>query len=279
MKHLQSFEFETLKLNAQGEEVRRYTKTGQCYLAELGTNGHLEMVSIPAGTFLMGSDEAEGDADERPQHEVTLKSFFISKFLITQAQWRVVAQLPKINMDLFAAPAYFPGDQLPVEQVTWAEAREFCARLAAHSQQAYTLPSESQWEYACRAGTQTAFAFGENISSQISNYDGGCPYLDAPQEISRSRTLIVGELGVANEFGLYDMHGNVWEWCLDVWHDNYEGAPTDGSAWLQGGQPALRVVRGGSWDYPAYGCRAAFRDRANPTIRSPFNGLRVVINL
>ncbi|KAF0236227.1 MAG: sulfatase-modifying factor protein, partial [bacterium] len=237
----------------------------------------LEMVYIPKGEFLMGSDE--GDKDEKPQHLVSIPSFFIGKYLITQAQWQVVANWPKVSQDLDPQNAFFKGDLLPIEQVSWHDAIEFCQRLSQKTGHYYRLPSEAEWEYAARAGTTTPFSFGQTVTARLANFDGSSPYGLARKSIYRTSTTEVGSLANPNLFGLYDMHGNVWEWCQDIWHDNYDGAPTDEQPWDTGEKPTLKVLRGGSWDYSGYGCRSAFRDRATAHIRSPFNGLRVVLNI
>jgi len=205
----------------------------------------LDMVEIPAGKFLMGSPpEEEGRYDdEGPQHEVTLKAFLMSRTPITQAQWRAVAGFPKVNRDLDPDPSYFKGDNLPVEQVDWREAMEFCARLSQHSGKNYTLPSEAQWEYACRAGTTTRFSQGDTITTNEANFDGAYVPVDSDQEVYdyRAETTPVG-MFAPNAWGLCDMHGNVWEWCLDDWHSNYEGAPTDGTAWMEGNRLGKSVA-------------------------------------
>jgi formylglycine-generating enzyme required for sulfatase activity len=273
---LENFVYKVVTLNAQGKVIARAKRKSYFFVEALDNEIKLELVEIPAGEFIMGSPETEGDHDERPLHKVMLKSFFMGKYQITQAQWRVVANWPKVARDLNPAPAFFQGDDLPVEQIFWLDAQEFCARLSKHSGRNYRLPSEAEWEYACRAGSTTPFAFGETITAKIVNYDGSSPYGLAPQGMYRNKTVPVGSLGIANRFGLYDMHGNVWEWCLDIWHDNYAGAPNDGSAWQSDGNDSLRILRGGSWDYVGYGCRSAFRDRGKPELTSPFNGFRVV---
>src|SRR5262249_46060073 len=162
---------------------------------------------------------------------------------------------------------------LPVEQVSWQDAVEFCDRLSRKTGKTYRLPSEAEWEYACRAGTKTPFAFGETITPEIVNYNGKYPYGSAPKGIYRQKTTPVGSVGVANGFGLYDMHGNVWEWCQDVWHGNYKGAPTDGSAWESGGDKDIWVVRGGSWIDLGRDCRSAYRDGPGGRLDNP--GFRV----
>jgi formylglycine-generating enzyme required for sulfatase activity/predicted Ser/Thr protein kinase len=238
----------------------------------------LEMAFIPGGTFLMGSPASEEgrDRSEGPQHSVAMQGFYMGKYEVTQAQWRVVAYSPKVGLDLDIEPSNFKGDDLPVENVSWEEATEFCRRLSRMTGREYRLPTEAEWEYAARAGTTTPFAFGETITPEIVNYDGNYPYGSTPKGTFREKTTPVGSLGTANGFGLYDMHGNVWEWCLDYWHDDYSGAPTDGSAWLDGGDSRYRVGRGGSWGNDAGLCRSARRDKNEPTLRDTFTGFRVV---
>ncbi|MEO0827442.1 MAG: SUMF1/EgtB/PvdO family nonheme iron enzyme [Cyanobacteria bacterium J06635_15] len=212
---------------------------------DLGQGITLELVMIPGGSFMMGSPDGQGDDDERPQHKVTIKPFLMGKYPVTQAQWKAVAALPKIERDLKAEPPSFKGNDRPVEKVSWDDAMEFCERLSKQTGREYRLPSEAEWEYACRAGTTTPFYFGESLTSEQANFRGG-------------QTTDVGSYP-ANDFGLHDMHGNVWEWCLDHWHDNYEGVPTEGSAWTEGGDSSRRLLRGGSWSYfPDY-CRSADR--------------------
>ncbi|MBD1856152.1 formylglycine-generating enzyme family protein [Leptolyngbya sp. FACHB-1624] len=248
----------------------------------------LEMVSIPGGSFLMGSpeDELERFSSESPQNSVTVDSFFIGKYPITQAQWRIVAEFEQVNRSLDSDPSRFKGDDRPVEKVSWHDAVEFCDRLSRFTGKAYRLPTEAEWEYACRAGTHTPFHFGETITTDLANYRGtdnkefgrSGSYGDGPTGIYREETIPVGSLGVANNFGLYDMHGNVWEWCQDHWHGNYEGAPPDGSAWidLNADEDAARVLRGGSWlDDPWY-CRSATRFNYDAGIRYSYVGFRVV---
>jgi len=177
---------------------------------------NLEMVAIPAGKFLMGSpeDEEERDKDESPQHEVSVPGFYMGKFAVTQAQWRVVAQLPQINRSLNADPSRFKGDNRPVERVSWDEAQEFCARLSQATGKAYRLPSEAQWEYACRAGSTTPFAFGATLNTDIANYDGNYTYGNSKKGVWREQTVDVGSFP-PNAWGLYEMHGNVWE-CVGM---------------------------------------------------------------
>lgn len=173
-------------------------------------------------------------------------------------------------------PSHFQGSDRPVERVSWNDAVEFCHKLSQRTGQRYRLPSEAEWEYACRAGTATPFHFGETITPDLVNYDGNYPYGEAAKGKYRGETTPVGSFGVANAFGLYDMHGNVWEWCQDVWHENYNGAPTDGRVWESGEDSSRRRLRGGSWFSIARNCRSADRNRNASEIRSGIIGFRVV---
>ena len=277
------------------------------YREDLGGRLALTLVEIPAGSFLMGSplEEPERSDDEGLQHEVKLESFFISQTPITQAQWREVAgwqPLPaeRWGRDLNPDPSHFQYREgqvegevrlfeaeantynRPVEGVSWLDAMEFCNRLSQRTGRTYSLPSEAQWEYACRAGTTTPFHFRDTISPELANYRGDVAYADGPQGVYREQTTPVG-MFPANAWGLYDMHGNVLEWCLDEWHDSYEGAPTDGRAWVDAveGEKSkesvkTKLLRGGSWlSYPWF-CRSAFRRPLRPVDASFNVGFRVV---
>jgi formylglycine-generating enzyme required for sulfatase activity len=199
----------------------------------------------------------------------------MGRYPITQAQWRAVAGLPQVERELDPDPSNFKGDRRPVEQVNWFEAMEFCARLSAHTQRPYTLPSEAQWEYACRSGTTSPFYFGRTLTTDLANYDGNYTYGPGAKGQYREQTTPVGQFGV-NPWGLADMHGNVLEWCEDHWHPSYEGAPSDGSAWITDDANQLRLVRGGSWSYDLVNCRSALRLRFNPDSRNDNLGFRVV---
>ena len=228
------------------------------------------MVSIPGGMFLMGSDikEVESQEDEYPQHLVEIKSFFMSKYLITQQQWNIIANLATVNRELPIEPAYFQGDNLPVERVSWNEAQEFCDRLSQFKNRNYCLPSEAQWEYVCRAKTITPFYFGETINTDLANYSAS----------EFNKTTTVGSFP-PNSFGLHDLHGNVWEWCADYYNGNYQDAPKDGSVWQDEKNDEYRVLRGGSWDsFPQF-CRCASRHWENPNVKDQEFGFRVVFVL
>ncbi|NEO64399.1 MAG: formylglycine-generating enzyme family protein, partial [Moorea sp. SIO4G2] len=212
--------------------INHHWREIQYFAEDLGNGITLDMVAIPDGTFMMGSPETEKGhkKNESPQHQVTVKSFFMGKYPVTQAQWQSVAALPQVNRKLDPNPSRFNGKHRPVERVSWYDAVEFCERLSQYTKRPYRLPSEAEWEYACRAGTTTPFHFGETITTYLANYDGNYDYTYSFGSKGKSvqETTPVGSFGVGNDFGLYDMHGNVWEWCADHWHDNYIGAPTDG---------------------------------------------------
>ena len=273
---LKTFQFETAQINKNGTGIKHITKNAEYFTQDLGNGVLLEMVHIPGGTFLMGSPENEKDrnSSESPQHQVTVPSFFMGKYPVTQKQWRLVAALPKIKIDLEFDPSRFKGDNLPDECVSWNHTQEFCARLSRKTNQTYRLPSEAEWEYACRGGTTTPFYFGETISTELANYDGNYTYGGGAKGEYREKTTEVGKFP-ANPCGLYDMCGNVWEWCQDEWHGNYINAPTDGSAWSNGSNNYMSL-RGGSWfDLPRI-CRSAYRDPFNRGTRSSNIGFRVV---
>ncbi|WP_249096458.1 bifunctional serine/threonine-protein kinase/formylglycine-generating enzyme family protein [Argonema galeatum] len=232
----------------------------QSFTENLGNGVKLDMVYIPAGTFTMGAPSTEKDSGdyERPQHRVTIKAFLMGKYPVTQAQWKAVANLPKVNLDLNSDPSRFKGANRPVEQVSWYDAVEFCDRLSRHTGKTYRLPSEAEWEYACRAGTTTPFYFGETITPELANYNGNYTYGLGAKGKYRQETTPVGSFP-SNAFGLYDLHGNVYEWCADHWHSNYQSAPNDATIWLTSDERSNRLLRGGSWySYPRY-CRSASR--------------------
>jgi formylglycine-generating enzyme required for sulfatase activity len=250
---LKSFEFEFAIVDRTGQVVDRQTRQAQFFNTELGETADLTMVAISGGKFVMGAttNEGQSSAQALPAHWVAVKPFFLSKHPITQAQWQAVTQLPQINRPLLAQPAHFVGDDRPVESVSWLDAVEFCDRLSRHTGQTYRLPSEAEWEYACRAGMGTPFATGHTLTHQFANYNTQFAYAAEPPAAYLPATTAVGSF-CPNGFGLDDMHGNVWEWCADHWHDDYQGAPIQGQAWIKGGQSHLRSLRGGSWaDHPA----------------------------
>jgi formylglycine-generating enzyme required for sulfatase activity len=228
----------------------------------LGYGVILEMVAIPGGKFLMGSPEGEGNYDEKPQHQVTVSPFYTGKYPVTQAQWERVAFLPKVNINLHPKPSCFKGANLPVERVSWHDVKEFCARLSKVTGKVYRLPSESEWEYACRAGTKTTYYFGDTITNILVNYNG-----------KYRQTTDVGKFP-PNTFCLYDMHGNVWEWCEDGWYEYKNNLPINGSAWINRGN--IKMTRGGAWLTNAENCSCAYRNKEFFDKTSSDLGFRVV---
>ena len=257
--------------------LHRYRRTNKSYTEDLGDGVKLTLMLIPSGEFLMGAPEEEpgSQGNERPQHLVEVPQFLMGRYQITQAQWRVVYGYPQIERELNPDPSRFKGDHRPVERVSWEDAQEFCERLSAQTGKEYRLPSEAQWEYCCRAGTKTPFHFGEIITAEIANYNGTGIYNNGPKGEYREQTTEVG-MFPANEWGLHDVHGNVLEWCEDDWHSNYEGAPNDGSAWVEINRKSTRrVLRGGSWFNNPVGCRSACRDHDSRVIRLNGFGFRL----
>jgi eukaryotic-like serine/threonine-protein kinase len=278
------FKFETVSVNDQGNIIERKTGEAEFLAEDLGNDVVLDMVAMPGGSFTMGSPEpkAESFDEEWPQRTVTIQPFYMGKYVITQAQWQAVAKLPQVKQGLKANPSSFKGAKLPVEKVSWNDAVEFCARLSKLKGKIYRLPSEAEWEYACRAGTKTPFYFGETITTALANYRGrDCRsfgsgnYGKGPLGQDRQQTTDVG-IFPPNGFGLYDMHGNVWEWCTDHWHNTYQGAPSDGSAWLSEDNIGNRIQRGGSWKVTPKACRSACRCDGIPAYGCDSGGFRVV---
>jgi len=213
---------------------------------------------IPPGEFMMGSppDEPERDDSEGPQHRVRfVQGFWLAETACTQVQWQAV---------MGENPSRFEGEENPVENVSWNDAQRFIEKInGLHPELELRLPSEAEWEYACRAGTTTRYWFGDEIDHSKANYgqknEGTVPVKRYPR----------------NPWGLYQMHGNVWEWCEDTWHDNYEGAPAYGKPWLTGGDQEHAVLRGGSWLRNGRLLRSACRGYAPRALRRGHFGFRL----
>jgi formylglycine-generating enzyme required for sulfatase activity len=253
---------------------------------DCGKGASLKLVLIPAGEFKMGGDEtpeqvagkcngvpdnmkwdiAAMSQNEQPQHRVKItKPFFMGMYVVTQAQYEAV---------MGVNPSEFKGESNPVETVSWNDAVEFCKKLSAKTGQTIRLPTEAEWEYACRAGTTTPFNTGETISTDQANYNGKHTYGNGRKGEDREKPVAVGSFA-PNGFGLYDMHGNVWEWCQD-WYDEgyYKNSPTDDPPGPESG--VSRVIRGGSWCYDPAGCRSAMRHADPPSVGGNSHGFRVV---
>ncbi len=270
------FFYDVITVDERGNKRSRSQKTANYIRENLGNGVTLDMVMIPGGEFRMGSPVGEGEENEHPQRLVTVKPFAMGKYPVTQAQWKAVAALPQVKRKLPLDPSKFKGGDRPVENVSWYDAIEFCQRLSKKTGRRYRLPSEAEWEYACRAGAATPFHFGPTLTPHLANYTEKSIEDFGFKGHSHEQTTRVGEFKAANGFGLYDMHGNVWEWCMDYWHENYLGAPLDGSAWVSNQDAATRVMRGGSWFNFLEFCRSAYRSRELPGFRNVNFGLRVV---
>ena len=280
---LPEFEFEVVQFDSNGHSVIQETKKNRYFREELGNGVFLDMVYIPGGRFKMGTHWSE-DAmiswlenlknpdfamhlppQDFPSHLVKVPSFLMGRFPVTQMQWTEVSKLPEIRRKISSFPSLISGRNFPVEGISWDDAMEFCDRLSKITNRQYRLPSESEWEYACRAGTNTKFHFGDTVTRSLANctteFECFNPVLtqnkfnftvsvdgrDIPQpEQWEESPIEVGSLKVANNLGLCDMHGGVLEWCSDHFHHHYHGHPTDGSAWIDEGDQNARIVRGGS---------------------------------
>lgn len=262
----------SVKLNDRGEIIDRPPCQGQIFQEDLGNGVLLTMVRIAPGKFVMGSPATEEDSQthEQPQRQVDISEFYLGQTQVTQTQWSAIFNDKSASLNR--------QNRLPAHSMNWLEAIDFCDRLSEKTGRQYRLPSESEWEYACRSHTTTPFAYGDSIIPSVVNYNGEHPYAQAAKGIFRQKATPVATFA-PNLFGLYDMHGNLWEWCLDEWFDSYDGAPTDGSPWgnitVRDGQQ-LRVVRGGSWFSHARICRAASRAGLFALFRHNFYGMRVV---
>ena len=216
----------------------------------------MEFVRIKQGRFLMGAPDGEEESEptEKPQRWVEIaRDFYLGKFVVTQAQYRAVSG---------DSPSHFKGDLLPVENVSWDEAVRFCQTVSAWAKRTLVLPGEAEWEYACRAGTTTPFHFGSALNGDLANCDGNLPYGTAVKGGSKKTTVKVGSYP-ANPWGLYDMHGNVFEWCQDYYR-SYDEMTKEATLILPDRQDEerRRILRGGAWDFGAGACRAAYRFRS-----------------
>ena len=234
----------------------------------------LRMVKIPAGEFLMGSPATETHREEQegPQRSIQIPSFYMGAFAITQRQYMSV---------MGNNPSYFTDEQdrdgadLPAEQITWRDASAFCQQLSDLTGRIYRLPSEAEWEYACRAGTTTPFCFGEKLTTEIANFFADFSFTENIEENYRNASVAVDSFW-PNPFGLYNMHGNIYEWCADDYHDSYQDAPSDGSLWLSDQANASKIMRGGAWFNDTPYCRSAARERNSQTGLSNSFGFRIV---
>ncbi len=276
-------EFTIAKLDKTGN-LRSERGSAQHFMLSLGNGIDLDMVKIPEGTFKMGSpDDEKGRSHNEAQINASVNTFYMSRYPVTQAQWEQVAKLPQIERYLDDKPSTFgenplENTNLPVETISWEEAKEFCDRLTQKCEGTYRLPTEAEWEYACRANTTTPFYFGETITPEVANYDCNYTYqsgqLDKPKEY-RGKTILVNSIRAANDFGLEGMYGNVWEWCDDIYFFDYKDARNNNNA-LNQKEPQIRVIRGGAWNSFPKSCRSAKRNFKPQNIKMNTIGFRVV---
>ncbi|WP_322744719.1 formylglycine-generating enzyme family protein [Cuspidothrix issatschenkoi] len=260
-------QIEVVTVNKFGKIIQRQPHINRYFVEDLGNGVTLEMAVIPGGTFMMGSPENEEGrwTNESPQHQVTVSSFFMGKYPVTEAQYQAI---------MGTNPYGFKGSNRPIESISWNDAVAFCQELSQRAGRNYRLPSEAEWEYACRAGTTTPFHFGETITTDLANYDGKYTYGYGIEGINREETTVISNFRIANNFGLYDMHGNIWEWCLDDWVDSYNNALTNGNAMTN--SSLFKVLRGGSWFNNPADCRSARRFFYVANCAYSVSGFRVV---
>ena len=257
----------------EAAEITLRTESVSMYFVEVvASEPAIEMTQIPGGSFLMGSDDRP---QEQPIHRVTVPTFFLGTYEVTRGQWRKVSLLQRVHGELgriyrlSSMPEEFEN-QLPVDGVRFRDAEEFCERLRRETGRPYRLPTEAEWEYACRAGTSTKYHFGNSISAKVAN----CDVRQRPLQLAA-----VGSKNAPNEFGLHEMHGNVLEWTVDRAHDNFKGAPVDGRAWLSGGSPSLRVARGGMYLWRPDEARSSARTFWHTSGAASGLGFRLALSL
>jgi formylglycine-generating enzyme required for sulfatase activity len=294
----QQLEFETVTVNSSGQVIKTETHRAFYYEESLAYNiPPLIMMAISEGEFIMGSPKTEPQRynEESPQHKVKVTPFWLAQTPVTNAQWAFVANLPQIQIELNSKDSNKKNDH-PITNVSWYEAMEFCARLSRHTGRDYRLPSEAEWEYACRAGTTTPFHFGATITSELADYNATSIYANEPTGEYRKRTVSVKGFP-PNAFGLYDMHGNVWEWCADPWHPNYLNAPQNSLVWDLFNQNnnyyykiyshlskllrdnRSRILRGGSFSCFPSKCRSAYYHKFGILGKFEDCGFRLACNI
>ena len=282
---LQIFEFETVQINkikvnsflglSKDKKVilDKAKKQVNYFIEKLNNSIDLEMVYIPTESFLMGTDPEEITKlnqkyntnyfnQEQQSDKEKLPEFYLGKFPITQAQYRAI---------MSDNPSCFQGNNLPVERVSWNNAVEFCQKLSEKTGKEYRLPSEHEWEYACRAGTKTPFYFGQTLTTDLANYNGIFNYANEPKGKHRERTTPVDSF-LPNAFGLHDMHGNVWEWCSDDVEDNHQHRTNT----MTVEDSSYKIARGGSWYSDPVCCRSTYRQHISKEYRGNDIGFRVV---
>jgi len=246
---LSTFAFESVTIDRRGRITTRELREARYFTETLNGSESLDMIAIDGRSAQVGNTDGSRNAGayECAPQCVDIEALYLSRTPVTQNQWRAVAELPPVSRELALAPACFTGDDHPVECVSWHDAQEFCKRLSLDSGRNYRLPTEAEWETACRAGTTSAFHVGATLTSEFANYSALHAYGTEPPGTYRRSTTPVAQFA-PNAHGLYDMHGNVWEWCSDAWQDNFIDRGVHASI----GESAHRALRGGSWaDAPA----------------------------
>lgn len=271
---MSEFSAETILVDCYGKAIKQSTCKGNYSLMP---RFNIEMAEIPGGTAVLGSPEHEiSRGDESLPYLRDLSTFHMSRHLVTQSQWMLIANLPVVDISLSPSPSHFKGDNRPVEGITYWEAEEACKRLSIAFGLMFRLPLEAEWEYACRANIWLPFHYGHTLTTALANYCGVDTEIDREEEGSygatyakeavgcyRAETTAVGYFP-PNGFGLFDMHGNVWEWCDYTTVDEYEEYFPE--------QP----IRGGSWRSPPAACRSAVKMGQLPDERKNTVGFRLV---
>ncbi|MDV3351280.1 SUMF1/EgtB/PvdO family nonheme iron enzyme [Leptothoe sp. LEGE 181152] len=272
-------------INEKAEIIENHESQTEYYRETLDNGGvTLDLIKISGDIFKMGCPIGEaGGNTEMPQHKVQINEFWIGKYPVTQEQWQYIASMPKVSKDLEPKPSAFEGKTHPVECVSWYDAKEFCQRLTQATGISYRLPTEAEWEYACRAKRTSPFYFGPTIASNLANYNGKETYCMEQKGKYRKQTTSVGSF-YPNRWGIYDMHGNVWEWCLDHWHSNYGEKPENlkqngNTPWISLNENTDRILRGGSWKNFPRRCRAAHRFRHQPGVKLNCFGFRIACSI
>lgn len=265
LRKFQEYRYSYPVLRSANKDAEFLYSSTYCLTENIGDAG-IDMVAILGGTFCMGSSEKKSQLSELPKHEVSIDHFLMGKYPVTKQQWKAVAMLPQVNCSLKKRTSLRGSQHYPVVDVSWYEAVEFCDRLSAASGYKYRLPTEAEWEYACRSHSTTPFYCGKRLDREVA-------WFDSEYSISILHKF------PPNAFGLHNMHGTVWEWCIDHWHKDYTGAPSDGSAWLDSTENPNRVQRGGSWRNEPKLCRSACRVFDSAISTSNNTGFRIVRSL
>ncbi|MBN2534374.1 MAG: formylglycine-generating enzyme family protein [Spirochaetales bacterium] len=264
---MDEFEFETVVLNKKGEVFKRIKSRASQFSEVLSSDLSIEMVYIEGGILNMGEAIGLCFEDNKPVHPVSIPSFYLGKYPVTREQYKfIIGKFPPVDEGCL---------KRPVERVSWFDAKNFCKKLTKITGRKYRLPGEAEWEYACKAGTNTPFYFGETITTEYVNFVGLYSFAGEPKGNYRHKSTEVG-IFPPNLFGIYDMHGNVFEWCEDSWHPNYINAPDDAHPRVNNSED--KVIRGGSWHEPPEVCSSITRVRYNAHEPEDRIGFRIALS-